>query len=128
MHPLLLVCLFLHRILKSKQQKEEAEKTCKKADQLKQTGLVVQITFDEVPSDLLTKKKIHEFFEQFVSVKEVHYFRKQVQGYIKFHEENSNVLNRYLSSITDARPKLNIAGYKFNIKVMPQLTFAGNTY
>jgi len=91
---------------------------------MKQTDLVVQITFDIVPSEAITKEKIRNFFNNYSTVKSVKYYKRQVQGYIKFYEENPNSVQHSLSELFERKP--NIDGFKFSIKIIPQLTFAGN--
>jgi hypothetical protein len=93
---------------------------------MKQIGLVVQITFDVVPDESINKESIRSFFEDYANVRSVHYYKRQVQGYVKFYEDNLAFLKRHLASILDRKGK--IGDYKFSMKIMQQMTFAGNNF
>ena len=82
---------------------------------MKQTDLVAQITFDIVPNETVTKESIRDFFERFTHVRSVHYYKRQVQGYVKFYEENINMLKRCLDEILEKKPSID--GFKFSIKI-----------
>ncbi len=90
-------------------------------DVQKLTGKRVQITFDCINREM-DRRKIKDFFENYARVKSVHYTKLQVQGYVKFVEEEK--LEEALHMLLNK--KLTIGGTKCSIKIINLTTFIGN--